>query len=247
MKEQNDQLQTQSKQNISAGPAGEKTNMVAQLQAYIENNRKMVMGISLGVIILVLGIFLGKNWIEKSNEEKFNNASFALSKVLPFLMGNEFEKALSGDKQVLVNGKPMMGLVDIVKNYEGTKPGKIAALYAGNCYISLNKYSEAIKYFKIAAESESSVIKEGSNAGLAACFEAEGKYEEAIQNYEKAISISKTPGTKNRYQYFQGLCYEKLGQKDKAEKVYREIIAENGSEFVGMAKGGLVRIGTIIE
>lgn len=247
LKEQKDQFKTESNKNIAVGPAGEKTNMVAQLQSYIENNRKMVMGVSIGVIILVVAIFLGKNWIEKANMEKNTNASFALSKVLPYIMANEFEKALNGDKQALVNGKPLMGLIEIVKNYEGTKPGKIAALYAGNCYINLNKYAEAGKYFKIAAESESAVIKEGANAGLGACSETEGKYDEAIQNYEKAIIVAKTPGTRNRYQYFQGLCYEKLGQKDKAEKLYREIIAENGSEFVGMAKGGLIRIGTIIE
>jgi tetratricopeptide (TPR) repeat protein len=247
LKEKNDPLKTESKTFATAGPAGDKPNMVAQMQSYIENNRKMVMGVSVGIIIVVIAVFLGKNWIEKTNEEKNINASFALSKVLPYIMGNDFEKALNGDKQALVNGKPVIGLVEIVKNYEGTKPGKVAALYAGNCFISLNKYAEAVKYFKISAESESAIIMEGANSGLGACSETDGKFEEAIQHYEKAVLLSKTPGTRNRYQYFQGLCYEKIGQKDKAEKIYREIVAENGSEFVGMAKGGLIRIGTIIE
>ncbi len=247
LKEQNDQLKSQSTTNTAANPAGEKVNMVAKMQSYIENNRKMVMGVSIAIIVIVIAVFLGKNWIEKSNAEKNSSASFALSKVLPYLMGNDFDKALNGDKSVIVNGKPVLGLIEIVKNYEGTKPGKIAALYAGNCFVSLDKYAEAGKYFKIATESESAVIKEGANAGLGVCSESEGKFEEAVQNYEKAILVAKTPGTRNKYEYFQGLCYEKLGQKEKAEKVYRDIIAENASEFVGMAKGGLIRIGTIIE
>jgi tetratricopeptide (TPR) repeat protein len=99
----------------------------------------------------------------------------------------------------------------------------------------------------MSTKAESPIIKEGSYAGLGACAESEGKYQEAIENYEKAIALAKMPGSKNRYQYFQGLCYEKLGDKEKAGKLYKEIITENASEFVNYAKGGLTRIGMIIE
>lgn len=247
MKEQEQENKSRRKVEAEAVAKVEETGTIAKIQRLVEEKRNLVIGVSIGVIILVLGIFLLTNYLRTSAEEKSNAASFALSKIMEAYLGNEYEKALSGDKAVLVNNKPLMGLVEIVNEYKSTSSAKVAALYAGDCYISLGKHSDAKKYFEIATGSESAIIKEGAFAGLGICSEIEGKYEEAASFYEKAIAFSVSPGTRNRYQYFQGLCFEELGQKDKAEKIYLEIVAENASEFVGMAKGGLARIGTIIE
>ena len=201
----------------------------------------------MGLIVVTALFFFIKGRIEKSAEEDQNAASFALSKISSVFLANDFEKALKGDPAILINNKPAPGLIEIVSKYGSTKQGKIAALYAGICYNGLNNYQDAAKYFKKALEAESPVIIEGANAGMGVCSESMGKFEEAAKYYENAVTVSKVPGTRNRYQYFEGLCYEKLGKKDLAEKVYREIIAENASEFAGMAKAGLIRLGMIIE
>jgi tetratricopeptide (TPR) repeat protein len=231
----------------AAGTKSEEVNTVAKIQTFIEEKRNLVIGISVGVIIAVVGIFWLVNYLNTSAEEKTNTASFLLSKAQEYYIANDFQKALWGDKKVMVGNKPMLGLVEIASKYEGSKPAIVAALYAGSSFMSLNKPAEAKKYFEMSTKAESPIIKEGSYAGLGACAESEGKYQEAIENYEKAIALAKMPGSKNRYQYFQGLCYEKLGDKEKAGKLYKEIITENASEFVNYAKGGLTRIGMIIE
>ncbi len=230
-----------------AGPAGEETNTVAKIQAYIEEHRNLVIGVSVGIIVVVIGLFLLNNYMKKKEAENIENASFALSKVQQIYLANDYEKALHGDQQILVNNRPMLGLVEIADKYDGTKSAKVAALYAADCYVKLGKYKEAIPYFEEAAESESAVIKEGAFAGLGICSEFEGNYSEAAESYEKAIAYAKVPANKDRYKYFQGLCYEKMGEKEKAENLFREIIAKDASEFVNMAKGALARVGTIIE
>lgn len=229
------------------GPAGEETNTIAKIEAFIENNRNLVIGVSLGVIVVVIGIFLLNNYLDKQEKEKNEDAAFALSKVQDLYLGNEYQKALYGDSTKLVNGRPMLGLVDIVEKYDGTKPAQIAALYAGDCLINLDDYKKAEKYFEVAAESEATVVKEGAFAGLGICAEFAGKYEEAINNYEKAFAYAKTSASKDRYQYYQALCYEKLGDNEKAEKILEDIIAEDATEFAKLAKGALARIGTKIE
>ena len=247
MKELDSIKNNKKKSGTTTAASADKLSTVARIQLLIEERRNLVIGISAFVIIAVIGIFLLANYMKTSSEEKNNSASFALAKAQELFLANNYNNALYGDKKILVNNKPMLGLVEIVNKYDGTKPAQIAALYAGSCFINLNKTSEAVRYFSISSESESAIIKEGSFAGLAACAESQGKYSEAIDNYEKAIALSKMPGSRNRYQYFQGLCYEKLGQKEKAGKLYRDIVNENASEFAAYAKGGLSRIGMIIE
>lgn len=229
------------------GPAGEETNTIAKIEEFIENNRNLVIGVSLGIIVVVIGIFFLNNYWEKQAHEKSENASFALSNVQDIYLANDYQKALHGDSTKLVNGRPMLGLVEIVEKYDDTKPAKVAALYAADCYVNLGNYKEAAKYFEIATESEALVIKEGAYAGLGICSEYAGNYDKAIENYEKAFAYAKTKAAKDRFLYYQALCYEKLGEKDKATKILNDIIAENATEFVNLAKGALARIGTIIE
>jgi tetratricopeptide (TPR) repeat protein len=232
---------------VNVGPAGEETNTVAKIQAFIEDNRNLVIGVSAGIIILVVGIFLLNNYMQEKEKENNESASFALSFAQELYLGNDYEKALYGDSTKLVNNRPAPGLVEIVEKYEDTKPAKVAALYAGDCYFNLGDYDKAAKYFEIATESESPVIKEGAYAGLAVCSEIKGDFKQAADNYEKAIAYAKTTEAKNRYEYFQAICYEKLGETEKAELLYKKIIAEDVSEFVNLSKGALARIGTKIE
>jgi len=246
MKENKDKVKDQKTPKVNPA-TGEQVTLFHRVQNYIEENRNLVLGISIGLIVVTALFFFIKGRIEKSAEEDQNAASFALSKITGLFLANDYEKALKGDPSVMVNNKPAMGLIEIVSKYGSTKQAKIAALYAGICYNGLNNYQDGMKYFKKAQDAESPVILEGANAGLGVCSEALGKLEDAAKYYEKAVVVSKVPGTRNRYQYFEGLCYEKLGKKDLAEKIYREIIAENSSEFAGMSKAGLIRLGTIIE
>ncbi len=232
---------------VNAGPAGEETNTVAKIQAFIEDNRNLVIGISAGIIILVVGVFLLNNYMQKKEKENNEAAAFALSFAQEIYLGNQYEKALYGDSTKLVNGRPMLGLVEIVEKYESTNPAKVAALYAGDCYYNLGDYDNAEKYLTIASESDSPVIKEGAYAGLAVCSELKGDFDKAVDYYEKAIAYAKTTEAKNRYEYFQALSYEKLGDTAKAEMIYKKLIAEDASEFANLSKGALAKLGTKIE
>jgi tetratricopeptide (TPR) repeat protein len=248
MKEKGDSIQNNPDKDKPKreGRTGD-NNIFSVIQQYVDQNSKKIIGISIAVVIAVALFFVIRGIVQKNQEEDRQQASVTLTRILPYYQANDCQKALYGDPTKTVRNQKIIGLVEIVDKYKGTKQGKIAALYAGNCFLTLNKTDKAIEYFDIALDSPSQIVMEGASAGLGKSNELKGNYKDAASNYEKASGYSITYGAKDRYQFYAGLCYEKLGEKDKAEKIYREIVNANRSEFVGPAKTGLVRLGTIIE
>lgn len=244
------QKEDKNQENILKKPetsSKDNGNIVLKVQNFVEENRKLVIGISLGVLVFAVLIFFIKGRIEESNREDSINASVSISRIMQYYQDGNYQTALNGDSVKKVQGEKVIGLIEIVNRYEGTDQGKYAALYAANALLNLNRYQEAKKYFEIALKSPSKIVQEGANAGLATIYEMEGKYIEAADYYEQAALIAVELGLKNRYQFFQALCLEKAGDKEKAEKLYREVIGDNRSDYVNSAKAGLIRLGTIIE
>ncbi|MCX6153817.1 MAG: hypothetical protein NT007_06645 [Candidatus Kapabacteria bacterium] len=219
-------------------------NFVDKLHSFIVQNRIAVIGAGIGLVILI-GFLI---YMFSQGEEKGQRASLALSRVLPLYSSGDFEKALKGDNVAKVRGEDIAGFESIVDQYSGTESGKTAALYAGDCCIKTNKSEEAEKYFEIAAKSKSTIIITGANAGLGMVREIKGDFKEASTYYEKASQNAEDEVSKLKYQFYSALCLEKSGDNQKAEKIYKDIIAENQySEFANQAKTGLIRLGTIIE
>jgi len=246
MKQKEDKNQEEIKKHPEISPE-DKGNIVLKVQNFVEENRKLVIGISLGVLVLAVLFFFIKNRIDESNREDSINASAAISRIMQYYQDGNYQKALNGDSAKKVQGEKVIGLIEIVNKYEGTDQGKYAALYTASALINLNRYQEAKKYFEIALKSPAKIVQEGANAGLATVYEMEGKYKEAADYYEQAALIAVELGLKNRYQFFQALCLENAGDKEKAEKLYKEVIGDNRSDYVNSAKAGLIRLGTIIE
>lgn len=222
-----------------------------KISAFAQKYKKYLFGISIAVIVIVGLIFLFKKSDGPKLSEDEMQASYALSRVARYYQMSDYNRALYGDTSKQLREQPVLGLIEIINKWGDTKPGQVAALYAGNALMLQGKYTEAIDYFNKALNSKSNVVLESANGGIGASQEYMGNTAEALKSYEKASTVASTPLSKNKYQYFTAKCCEKLGgaeDKQKAEKLFREIISENKSkEFVDLAKAGLVRLGTIIE
>ena len=198
-------------------------------------------------VILVLAIG-GGYYYTKITEQKEAEASMQLSRIIQYFQMGEYEQALTGSKVPPVNGERVMGLKAIAEEYSSTPAGELAALYAGNALVEMNKGSEALNYFNIADGSDSELVKLGATAGMAACKELAKDYKAAAEQYTKAAEMSEEPGVKARYTFYSGLCLEKSGDKSGAETKFREVVeTREANEFSGLAKSALTRLGTIIE
>jgi len=204
-------------------------------------------GTIFGIIIVIVLAAVGYYYYSASQTEKATQeAAMALSKILPEYDAGNYAVALDGGKTAI--GIDAVGLVDIANKYSGTNEGKLAALYAGNAYISSNRYSEARNYFDKAADSKAKVVQSGAYAGLALCDEEDGKLENAGDNYKKAAENLDEDVLKSKYLYFAALNYEQAGKKDNAKNIYQSVVelSEN-SEFGNKSKVRLSMLGTKID
>jgi predicted negative regulator of RcsB-dependent stress response len=234
---------SESQVNNNEVQAADSTSKVS-LKDMLFGNRNAV----IGAVIIVLLAFVGVTYYRSVQSQKETEASLALSRIMPYVEGGDMQKALNGDPVKKVRGNDVVGLVSIVEQYDSTGAGKTAALYAAIASASTNNYSEAERYFEIAASSSSPYVSASAQAGLASVKENQGSFSDAATLYEKAMAASEKSGNKDKYEYYAGLCFEKSGNKDKAKEMYENLLAEfEFSEFSGEAKAGLTRLGIVVD
>lgn len=214
------------------------------LKGRVSGNRNATLIAVAVALIAIVGF-----WLYRSSDFGDSpEASLALSRIMPYVEAGDMQKALNGDPTKKVRGEDVLGLAAIVDQYSSSHAGKTAALHAAIASLSLKKTDDAKRYFEIAEGSSSSYVAAGAQAGLASVKESEGDYVGAAELYEKAVVSSENSGAKDKYEYYAGMCYEKSGDKVKAQKMYENLLAEfEFSEFAGEAKAGLTRLGIVVE
>lgn len=217
---------------------------VGVLNEKLSQNAKLLAGIGVA-LLLVIG---GYVWYNAMQESKNDEANVALGRVREFFVNGDFDKALTGEGLPMIDGVAALGLQEIADTYSGTPAGKSASLMAGSILVNRGKASEARQYFERAAGSASNEVRSGALAGLAACAEYEGRYDEAAAKYEEAAQVSESTGLEDRHWLHAGLTYEKAGNKEKAVAAYTIVVKKYGqSEAASQANIGLARLGTAID
>lgn len=206
--------------------------------------KKMFTNALIAVLAVVVVVVAYLYW-QSSEEVSTNEAAVAVSKFISKYNANDYNSILYGDTAV---GGDKTTILDVVEEYSGTEQGKLAALYAANSFLELDKFEEAEKYFEIAIGSSSSIVQLGANAGLGVCLEKKSEYAKAADHYNTASSLTTFKGMKMRYMFYAALNYEKSGNNDKAIELYTEIVnTDKFSEFANLSNIGLNRLGTVIE
>ena len=206
--------------------------------------------IVVALVVLLVGIY-GFNYMSEQDEIKNNEASKYLARVIPLVGEGDYEKALEGDANIMIDNEPLMGLKEIERKYSGTDASTLAAFFTGKALLLQTKFDEAKPYFEKAIENESKEVKIGAYSGLAACLEESGNFAEASKNYQNASELVEQLEMKSKYLYFSALTVEKAGNIEEAKKKYEKVVSlniENAySEYGGLSNASLNRIGTKID
>ena len=182
-------------------------------ESYIENNRKSLL-IIVGGIVLLAGIYFG--WSKFYLEPRSQEAAAKMYKAEMYFAKDSFQLAING------NGEDTAGFISIVEDYGMTASGNLAKYYLGISYLRTGQYDKSIE----ALESFSSNDQFLSSMAFGLIGDAhmeKGEVEEAIEYYKKAAKENANKFSSPIYLKKVGLAYEDKGQKEDALKAYEQI------------------------
>lgn len=235
--------------SIQEKPIGSPSVETVHLAEWVErlwHDRRLRYGIiaAAGIILVVAAYGIWRSM----HQEREQEASLALSRVMPYLEAQQYDEALNGDQKKSIRGEPVQGLLAIADTYSGTAAGQTAAFYAGRIFYDQKRYDEAARSFEHAVASDAQLVSLGARAGIAACKEQRRQFQEAAAMYERIAYEAEVIGAKDKYTLLAAQCYEKSGNAQQAIRLYKALLAEfEFSEYAPDAKAGLARLGTVIE
>lgn len=177
------------------------------------NSKKIVYG--LVAFILVVGGYLGyKYLVVLPNETK---AQEEIYKAEANFRKDSLNLALNGNAST-------PGFLKVISKYGNTKTGNLARVYAGECYLQLGDYKNAIKFLEEFDANGATQI-EAKVQGLLGDAYAESKQnDKAISYYKKAGSLfPEDANLSSEYLFRAGLLLEINGKTADAIAVYKEI------------------------
>ncbi len=178
-----------------------------------KNNKKLITIFSI-VIIVVGGYLAYTNFIVLPKEQKASEELFTAEN---FFRKDSFNLALNGNANA-------SGFLKVIDKYEGTKSANLAKLYAGEAYLHLGQFQQAVNFLG-EFNAHGAIQVEAKAEGLLGDAYAElKKNDEAIDHYKKAGTIfSEDQAISSEYLFRGALLSEIAGKTDQAIELYKTI------------------------
>ncbi len=189
------------------------TTTVDKTTAFVEKNKKILIGIIAAIVIILGGIYAYYTLIAQPNEEK---ASYLLSKGQEYFVVGNYDIALNGDKT------DFTGFANIAKKYGSTKAGNLANLYAGLCYAQKGDTKNAIKFLEDFNGKGDQMISPAAIAALGNCYAQAGDINKAISHLKEAAEKANNNTLSPLFLVQAGELLESQNKPEEALKLYQK-------------------------
>lgn len=186
---------------------------------FLKYKKAIVIGVA-AIIVLIAGCLAYNTFYAGPREDK---ASTALAKAQDLFAGQQFDKALNGDKGV-------EGFLAVAKNYSGTDAANLAKLYAGICYANLGKWQEAVNYLDDFSTKSDAIISPASQAALGNAYAHINQIDKAVSSLKKAADMADSKANEGVDNAIAPTCLiqaarllESQNKKDEALKIYKNV------------------------
>lgn len=215
-------------ENKQAPVTAQTTTTEGKMMDFWSANSKKL-GTVLAVILVVIGgYFAYKTYVIAPKESKAAEAMFQAE---TYYKMDSVKLALNGD-----NLNP--GFLKIISKYGGTKAANLAHYYAGNCYLRLGDFNNAVKQLKDFS-TDAIQIEARATALLADAYSELGKKEEAAETYKKAGTMFEEDDSNSpEYLFRAGYLYEIMGKTKEAIETYKLIKKKYPRSTLPAAQGG---------
>ena len=186
---------------------------VSRSEAFINKNKKTIVGIVCAIVILIAGSVLLTTQYIRPREQKAAEALFAGER---YFQNGDYETALNGDQNEYA------GFEAVINEFGGTKAGKLAKAYAGISLAKLGRHEEAIPYLK-SFKGDDVMVAPSVLAALGNCYAQMGNEAQAAATLIKAAQKADNNLLSPAYLIQAGQIYEKSGKNSDALKAYQEV------------------------
>jgi len=179
---------------------------------WIEDHSNMLTWCVTIVVAVILGVIALNNYVIKPKAVEANNEN---AKAVVYFQNGDYEKALHGDEA------ECLGFEEIANSYKLSRPGKLAALYAGICYYQLNDMENAALYLKRFKADDVNIGPAASQLLGDAYVELE-EYGKAVRAFEDAANSGNdliAPMSLKK----AGIVYLEMGDKHAAKHAFETI------------------------
>jgi predicted negative regulator of RcsB-dependent stress response len=203
-----------SKNTEQPSTTTESVELLDKAKGFWDKNSKNITYVSIGLILLVGGYLGYKNFIQIPTNKK---AQEEIYKAEINFRNDSLRLALDGN-----NSTP--GFLKVIKNYGGTPSGNLAKLYAGECYLQLGDFKNAIAQLESFSAGGAKQV-EAKVEGLLGDAYAESKQnDKAISHYRKAgTTFESDANMSSEYLFRAGMLLEMENKTADAVQVYQQI------------------------
>jgi tetratricopeptide (TPR) repeat protein len=188
--------------------------VLEKAKGFWEKNSKNILMASIAVIVLVGGYLGYKYLVQLPNETKAQEEIF---KAEANFKKDSVALALNGNAS-----NP--GFLKVISKYGGTKAGNLARLYAGESYLILGDYKNAIKYLEDFNANGAKQIEARVQGMLGDANSELKQTDKAVDHYKKAGSVfPEDQMLSSEYLFRAGLLLEMAGKNKEAIDVYKQI------------------------
>ena len=200
-------------QNLQENQAAE---VIATTGAWVDTNKKKIISIIAGVVIVVGG-YLGYTYgYQQPREAK---AQTLCTDGLQYVQNSDFETALNGEGT-------FPGYIKIAEDYSGTDGANLANLYAGVCFAQQNKYQEALPYLEAYKPGKDQSVSAMALFALAQCYAATNNLDKAVDTFVEAAEQADNAALSPMCLVEAGKLLESQDKKEEALKLYEQIKSE---------------------
>jgi tetratricopeptide (TPR) repeat protein len=205
-------------------PEAKIENALGRTELWFEKNWKTLAIALAAVLVVAAGIYAYQGLYNIPRGKKAADAMFVAEQLF---IAEDYTTALSGDGTNL-------GFVDVVASYGGTPQGRLAAHYAGICYLKTGDLGSALEYLGKyrAVKGVPGALVNAENEGLKGdVYVQMGDYAAAVGHFRKAVSAADNILTTPMYLKKLGLALEATGDYSGAVEAYKRVSEDYSTSF----------------